>query len=64
MEPKSSNTKNAALQMQFLILNWRTNDCKCDFTLFYSRISHAFIYLLDGIDFLTFFLHADIDAVF
>ena len=50
MGSKSSNTKNAALHMQFLILNWRPNDCKCDFMLFYSQKSHAFVYLLDGND--------------
>ena len=55
MALKSSNTKNAALQMQFLILNWRTNYCKCDSTLFYSRRTHAFVYLLDGIDFIDVF---------
>ena len=64
MASKSLNTKNAALQMQFLILNWRTNFCKCDFTLFYSGISHAFAYLLDGINFIDVFLNSDIDAVF
>ena len=41
--------------MQFLILNWRTNDYKCNFTLFYSQISHAFVYFFDGIGFIDIF---------
>ena len=58
MMSKSSNTKNAALHMQFLILN----NYKCDFPLLYSRISRAFVYLLDGngyIEILTqYFAHS------
>ena len=59
---KSPNTKNAALHMQFSFINLCTYDCRCDFTLFYSQIS--FVYRLDGMIILMFFLNADIVAVF
>ena len=55
MTSKSSNTKHAALRMQFSVLNWHTNDCKCEFTLLCYRILHAFVYLLDGNDYIDVF---------
>ena len=48
---------NFKFQLTFLgSCNRRTNDCKCDLTLFYSRISHAFVYLFDGNDYWRFSL--------
>ena len=61
MTSKSSNTKNEALHMQFSILNWHTDDCKSEFILEYHM--RLFTDLMAMI-ILTFFLNADIDAVF
>ena len=50
--------------MQFLVLNCRTNDCKCDLRYFILEYHmRLFTYLMTMI-LLTFFLTADIDAVF
>ena len=62
---KSSNTKNAALHMQFLIFNGRTNDCKCVLRYFMLEYLDAFLYLLDGNDYIDFFFfNADIHTTF
>ena len=61
---KSSNMTNFTLQMQFLIINRRTNDSKCVFMLHCALMSRWFC-LRNWLQIiLTFFLNTDIDAVF
>ena len=57
MTSKSSITTNVPSNIQFLIFKWFINDSKCEFTLFYSRISRSMtFYLIDGNKYWSCFL--------